>query len=149
MISAFNRAPLAARVLALGGLIPFWALALAPRFGINPPQLQAALIGYGAVILSFVGALHWGIAVARDNTPQPLPGWRSYGWSVVPALLAWVAVLLPFRDALMLLSLGFVAAMIVDQRTLAGQGLPVWFVPMRTLISVLVIVALYLAQLGA
>jgi hypothetical protein len=149
MISAFNRAPLAARVLALGGLIPFWALALAPRFGINPPQLQAALIGYGAVILSFVGALHWGIAVARDNTSQPLPAWRSYGWSVVPALLAWVAVLLPVRDALMLLSLAFVAAMIVDQRTLAGQGLPVWFVPMRTLISVLVIVALYLAQLGA
>jgi type IV secretory pathway TraG/TraD family ATPase VirD4 len=39
-----------------------------------------------------------------------------------------VAVLLPFREALMLLSLAFVAAMIVDQRTLAGQGLPVWFV---------------------
>ncbi|MEY3974516.1 MAG: putative rane protein [Pseudomonadota bacterium] len=149
MIAAFNQAPAAARILALGGLIPFWALALAPRFGINPPQLQQALIGYAAVILSFVGALHWGLAAARDNTSQPLPAWRSYGWSVVPALVAWVALLLPYHDALMLLSLSFIAAMVVDQRWLAGRGLPVWFVPLRTLISVLVIVALYLAQLSA
>ncbi len=149
MIAAFNQAPAAARILALGGLIPFWALALAPRFGINPPLVQQALIGYAAVILSFVGALHWGLAAARDNTDRPLPNWRSYGWSVVPALVAWVALLLPYRDALTLLSLTFIAAMVVDQRWLAGQGLPVWFVPLRTLISILVVVALYIAQLSA
>ncbi|MBU3694786.1 MAG: DUF3429 domain-containing protein [Rhodocyclaceae bacterium] len=148
MIAAFNQAPAAARLLALAGLIPFWALALAPRFGINPPQLQAALIGYAAVILSFVGALHWGLAAARDNTDRPLPAWRSYGYSVVPALVAWVALLLPYRDALTLLSLAFIGAMFADQRWLAGQGLPVWFVPLRTLISVLVILALYIAQLS-
>lgn len=149
MIAAFNQAPAAARILALGGLIPFWALALAPRLGINPPQLQQALIGYAAVILSFVGALHWGLAAARDNTSHPLPAWRSYGWSVVPALAAWVALLLPYRDALTLLSLSFIAAMFADQRWLTGQGLPVWFVPLRTIISVLVIIALYIAQLSA
>jgi len=149
MIAAFNQAPAAARILALGGLIPFWALALAPHLGINPPQLQAALIGYAAVILSFVGALHWGLAAARDNTERPLPAWRSYGYSVVPALLAWVALLLPYRDALTLLSLAFIGAMFADQRWLAGCGLPVWFVPLRTIISVLVIIALYIAQLSA
>lgn len=148
MIAAFNQAPAAARILALGGLIPFWALALAPRFGINPPHLQQALIGYAAVILSFVGALHWGLAAARDNTDRPLPAWRSYGWSVVPALVAWVALLLPYRDALTLLSLTFIAAMIADQRWLSGLGLPVWFVPLRTIISILVVIALYIAQLS-
>ena len=149
MIAAFNQAPAPARILALAGLIPFWTLALAPSLGINPPQLQAALVGYGAVILSFVGALHWGLAAARDNTGQPLPGWRSYGYSVVPALVGWVALLLPYRDALMLLALGFIAAMLADQRWLAGIGLPVWFVPLRTVISILVIVVLYIAQLSA
>jgi len=148
MIAAFNQAPAAARILALGGLIPFWALALAPRFGINPPQLQQALISYAAVILSFVGALHWGLAAARDNTDRPLPAWRSYGWSVVPALVAWVALLLPYRDALTLLSLTFIAAMFADLRWLAGQGLPLWFVPLRTIISILVVIALYIAQLS-
>jgi hypothetical protein len=148
MIRAFQQAPAAARLLALAGLLPFWGLALAPRFGVNPPWLQPALIGYAAVILSFVGALHWGLAVARDNTDRPLPPWRSYGYSVLPALVAWVALLLPYRDALMLLGLAFIAAMFVDQRWLAGRGLPAWFVPLRTLVSVLVIVALYLAQLS-
>jgi len=148
MIAAFNQAPAAARILGLAGLIPFWALALAPRFDINPPQLQPALIGYAAVILSFVGALHWGLAAARDNTDRRLPAWRSYGYSVVPALVAWVALLLPYRDALMLLSLAFIGAMLADQRWLGGLGLPVWFVPLRTIISVLVIIALYIAQLS-
>lgn len=149
MIAAFNQAPVAARILALGGLIPFWALALAPRFGINPPQLQLALIAYAAVILSFVGALHWGIAAARHNTDHPLPPWRSYGWSVVPALVGWIAVLLPYRDALVLLALSFIGALIADQRWLGACGLPRWFVPLRTVITGLVVIALYVAQLSA
>lgn len=148
MIRALQDAPAPARILAVAGLVPFWVLAVAPRLGVNPPWLQPALIGYSAVILSFVGALHWGLAAARDNTERPLPAWRSYGYSVVPALVAWVALLLPYRDALTLLSLAFIAAMFADQRWLAGHGLPSWFVPLRTLISVLVVIALYIAQLS-
>jgi len=138
-------APLAARVLGFSGLIPFWALALAPLFGVNPPWVQQALMAYAAVILSFVGALHWGVAA----TVRPQRPWRVFGWSVIPALLAWVALLLPFRDALMLLTLGFATAMLVDQRLYVDSAAAPWLVPMRTVITVLVLVALFVAQLSA
>ena len=53
-----------------------------------------ALLAYGAVILSFVGALHWGFAMALGGLSDRERTHR-FVWSVVPSLLAWPAVLLP------------------------------------------------------
>ncbi|WP_279629116.1 DUF3429 domain-containing protein [Pseudomonas rhodesiae] len=48
-------------LLGYGGLFPFIFLALLIRFSLDYRQLFAiALVNYGASILSFVGALHWG-----------------------------------------------------------------------------------------
>ena len=53
-------------LLGLAGLLPFAACALA--FFAAPEAwrgfAEGALIAYGAVILSFVCALHWGFAMA-------------------------------------------------------------------------------------
>ena len=51
--------------LGYGGLLPF--VGLAALAGFDPHHLLAwsdALVGYGAVILSFIGALHWGVAMS-------------------------------------------------------------------------------------
>ena len=90
-----------ARLLGYGGLLPFLGLAVAvfvdwQPLGIEPLPWLAA---YAATILSFVGAVHWGIGVAAPD----LPGRRT--WliaSVLPALVAWVALALPARAGLWL-----------------------------------------------
>lgn len=60
--------PISVAWLGYGGLLPFVALAgigwWAPGTPLwGTPLWGTALLAYGAVILSFVGALHWGFAM--------------------------------------------------------------------------------------
>ena len=57
--------PRSAAWLGFGGLLPFIGLALTAFVDRHHGIVWAdALVAYGAVILSFVGALHWGFAMA-------------------------------------------------------------------------------------
>lgn len=80
-----------AKRMGYGGLVPFVLLALA--IWVADPVYRAfcgsALLGYGAVIASFLGAIHWGLAM-RDASHQSL---ALLGWGVVPSLVAWIALM--------------------------------------------------------
>ena len=79
-----------ARRLGFGGLMPFLALALALWLVPSGGTLAGmALLGYGATICSFLGAIHWGLLM-RDGPNQPVP---SLLWGVVPSLLGATALL--------------------------------------------------------
>ena len=86
--------PRAAAWLGYGGLLPFVGLALLIRLDPHHGLVWGdALVAYGAVILSFVGALHWGFAMALpDLTAEQRRA--CFIWSTVPALIAWPAILL-------------------------------------------------------
>src|SRR3990167_1949564 len=89
--------------LGYGGLIPFVALAAASVLAPDHRSLWSpALIAYGAVILSFVGALHWGIAMTAPQMPVRQRT-IHYVWSVIPALLAWPAPLMPVAGGALIL----------------------------------------------
>jgi hypothetical protein len=80
--------PAPARTLGFAGLIPFAVGALAVAFAPEiKPEAAAALLLYGALILSFLGGVRWGFAVIEGANA----GWTVYGVSVVPPLVAWVA----------------------------------------------------------
>jgi Protein of unknown function (DUF3429) len=80
---------LLARALTLAGAIPFVALALA--VWIAPAAYHAqvgnALIAYAAVILSFLGGIQWGGAVALAES-APKSAQTMWLLSVIPSLLA-------------------------------------------------------------
>jgi hypothetical protein len=84
--------------------------------------LALALVGYAATIASFLGAIHWGLAMrgSRAGTTGPLV------WGVLPSLLAWVALLMPPIPALVLLALLLLACYGVDRRLYAQQRVPQW-----------------------
>jgi hypothetical protein len=92
-----------AQTLGLLGLMPFFALALltwlpagAVAGGVEINRLaQLSLVAYAAVILSFLGAVHWGMALAAGGLPRPLVR-QSLIWSIVPSLLGWLALLMLF-----------------------------------------------------
>jgi hypothetical protein len=82
--------PPAARWLGFAGLIPFVAGALAtlPVSGALRPYGLPLLLDYGAIILSFMGGVHWGAAMMRDDAETgPLAR------SVAPALIGLPAAL--------------------------------------------------------
>lgn len=134
-----------AKALGLGGLIPFFALAFA-SLTLHDDAARIAVgaqIQYAAAILSFVGALHWGVALAA---PAMSAGRTrlALAWSVLPALYASAAVvapdLLPDMDAahttLALLAAGFVATWLVDRLLYRGHPVPDWFARLRTPLTV-------------
>lgn len=121
--------------LGYGGLLPFvgtaLALALDPH---HTAQWLATLKGYAAVILSFVGALHWGFAMAHPAIAAR-NGAALYAWSVVPSLLGWVALLVPHTLGLALLIGGFAAHAAQDWRLVRQLPLPSWYLPLRLQLS--------------
>ena len=132
--------------LGYGGLFPFVVLAAARWFDTNHSSLwRDALLGYGAVILSFVGALHWGFAMSQsDMTPNQRP--NSFVWSVVPSLLAWVALLMTPKYATLLLVAGFLAHFWQDRRLVQLVNLPAWYLPLRfrlTSVAIFSLIASY------
>jgi len=78
-----------------------------------------ALIAYAAVMLSFLGAVHWGLALGGSTATRRVQRLR-YTLGVLPALIGWVALLLPMFvppwTSLVLLIAGFIAGMVVEAR---------------------------------
>ena len=120
-------------VLGLGGLLPFIALPLLLLLldEAAPPVLLHALVVYGAVISTFVGALHWGYAL-RHPGRRP---WLQCGWSVTPSLIAWVAALLPVVIGLRVLAVLLLLCYVVDRLFAREQSLPPWFLNLRALLT--------------
>lgn len=123
--------PAWALLLGYAGLIPFaagalwlWGVPGAPH-----PLAAPALAAYGAVIVSFLGGIHWGLAFAHPPAPAPL-----FGWGVVPSLVAWLALLLPHPAGLSVLGAMLVLAYAVDRRVYRRHGLAHWL-PLRLHLS--------------
>ena len=114
------RAPARAYVLGYLGLLPFVAAALAVWFA--PPAASAfasrALLTYGAVILSFLGAVHWGLAMQSSQAGRD----RQLALSVLPALVAWAALLLSPILAFPVLVISFAVMNAADRR--AAEAAP-------------------------
>ncbi len=87
-------------------------------------QAQAAfvLLAYGATILSFLGAIHWGLAL-RDPTDPPI---AMLVWSVIPSLVAWAALVWGASGGLWLLAAGLWACWGVDRCVYPRLGLQGW-----------------------
>lgn len=144
-----QRASFTVACLAYGGLIPFVGLAAA---GLLDPQRSAIwqrlALNYGAVILSFVGALHWGcamIAPAMSARKRRV----CFAWSVIPALLGWVALSLDYGVGSALLALGFAAHYLQDWRLLRRASVPGWYLPLRRELTAVAILSLLIGNLAA
>jgi hypothetical protein len=115
--------PPLAGLLGPAGLIPFVGLSVAAMAGWPPAGF--ALLAYGATILAFLGAVHWGLALRAPPTEHGADAARL-GLGVLPALVAWVALLLPLRGGLLLLALGILGTAAVEtlaaRRGLVGAG---------------------------
>lgn len=106
-------APLA-RPLGWLGLVPFIVLAAASVAVAHEParldQVLMATNAYAATIVSFLGAVHWGLALTDDRFAQP----SRVAWSVLPSLVGWIALLLAPRWGVALLLVALVVCRLVD-----------------------------------
>lgn len=88
--------PRIATLLGNFGLLPFFAPAAASWVPFGAPYerfVEQALVGDAAVTLSFLGAVHWGLALATPALDKA-QAWNAFGWGIAPSALAWIALLL-------------------------------------------------------
>ena len=130
-----------ARALGGAGLLPFIAGAAAVWLvGPQNSLPTAALLAYAALIASFLGGIHWGMAM-RDSPADA----AQLLWGVSPSLLGWLAVLLPPRWGLLLAPAALIACYAVDRRIYRRLGLASWL----GLRAALTVVASVCCLLGA
>lgn len=127
------RIPGSALVLGIAGLIPFaggalalWMPALVHGAG------QGLLVGYGAMILTFLGGVRWGTAMG------PYDGQRQefeFTASVLGSLVGLAALFLPAIPALTLLIAGFLVHGLWDVRSVEAGRLPSWYGKLRMMLT--------------
>ncbi|XP_071342589.1 transmembrane protein 69-like [Trachinotus anak] len=85
--------PKPALYLGFAGLIPFVCPTLLMAVTESyVPELAFAQSAYGASIISFLGGSRWGFSLPESSPAKP--DWINLANSVVPPLLAWVAMLM-------------------------------------------------------
>lgn len=154
------RAP-APLVLLLGflGLIPFAVTAYLACAWANTAATQAllALIAYGSVILSFLGAVHWGFALAEPPASlaglPPLPRSQEPAHrprlllGVLPALVGWLALLIALLVpaplvALAVLIAGFLGTNVAEHAGHRKGWMPGSYLWLRWVLTVVVVALL-------
>lgn len=134
--------------LALAGYIPFLVLALwLYAIAVDHPWRADTIMllkTYGAVILSFLGGIRFGLAVASGEGSDR----RALILSMVPALTAWAALWIAEPFAFALLAAAFAAHGAWDNLAAYAGAAPAWFGRMRVWLTMLVVGAMVLAFLA-
>jgi hypothetical protein len=147
--------PSIVRILGYAGLIPFIGLAFMVQLADSPNDMIAleSLVAYGAVIVSFLGALHWGACFKTIGTSTQ-NRWLDHSvwiWGIMPALIAWLAIHIFIPLALLLLAATLIVQRAIDQRAyayyFANAQMTNAFLHMRTHLTVVASVCLIWAGL--
>ena len=154
-----KRLPVLAVVLGVLGLLPFLGctvgIILFPG-DVPVPNLVQAIIAYGAVILAFLGGVHWGFAL--DPAPVVLaPGQattdnKRLALGVLPSLIGWAALLVPLVSspliAIVLLILGFVVTTLAEAQAHRRGTLPGGYMALRWVLSAVALLCLVVVLLA-
>jgi hypothetical protein len=141
-----RRLPILAVILSIAGIVPFVLCGLgAVATNAVTSQLAAlVLIGYGAVVLSFLGGVHWGftLAIEHDRAER-----LRLGLGVLPGLMGWAALAVAVYSlqaalGLALLIAAFILAVVAEWQGHGRDLVPGGYMGMRIAITVVVVAIL-------
>jgi hypothetical protein len=122
-----------AKALGVAGLIPFAAASAGAIYMPEAIYLMSEVqASYGSIILSFLGGIHWGIAMTKDPKPN-----LRYIISVLPSLLGFFAVdfipHIPIR--LLVEGAGFTTLLGADYIAHKHKLTPPWYLKLRLFLT--------------
>ncbi|KAF8475603.1 hypothetical protein BDZ91DRAFT_186847 [Kalaharituber pfeilii] len=107
--------------------------------------LEPVQVGYGAVILSFLGAIHWGLEFAGYGGRKSV---RRYAVGLVAPALAWPTLLLPYHEALLTQFIGFTAMYFFDTAATTAGLAPPWYNTYRFVLTFVVGASIVITLIG-
>ena len=147
MLNKIRNTPWGVSVAGLAGLFVFFVLALAIAFGSPTLAINAylQLIHFGVLILTFVGAVHWGLAINAKSQNIAVPSWW-YPASTIPMVLGWLTLaLVSPTTKILLLMVGFFGTFMLDVSASARGHAPLWYKNFRKFLTIGVLIALVVA----
>ena len=144
MEGANTKVPASAGWLGGFGAAPFVGLAGAMSLLTGAPRMFVAhaLVAYGATILSFLGGVHWGLAIGSHGGQDNGKMGARLALSVIPPLAGWGALLVPERPGLFVLALAIAAMLWVDVRATRVGLAPPWYPRLRIPLTCVVVATL-------
>jgi len=134
--------------LGYAGLLPFvfgtaliWLIA--DRNLDQHAFVSLALSAYAALIISFLGGIHWGLAFAKG-----LPVRHAVIWGIVAPLLGWLGVLMSPYAGLALHGGVLIACYVVDRRWYPVLGVGEWLT-LRFRLTAVAAMSCFLAAAGS
>lgn len=142
-----NRLPL---FLTIIGAVPFivFSAGMGLHLFPHPHATARAFLTYSAIIISFLGGTHWGIAVLRRHEHRPLSN-LLIAESVWAPLLAWG--LLFYADVfsqLLVMTLLYAFIWAVDSLLYSKNIIPQWFFDISCILTPIAVVSLYVGYFG-
>jgi len=100
---------------------------------------------YQVQILSFLGAIHWGLEWANYGWTG---GYRRYAIGMIAPLVAWPTVLMPVEYALITQFLAFVFFYAADSSATVRGWAPPWYSTYRFVLTFVVGVSIVISLIG-
>jgi len=123
---------------ALAGLLPFVAglvLTLMPSLHLlDQIVFERALVGYGVLILAFLGGVRWGLRL-QGGAGSDL----TFVMGIIGSVAGFFMLLMPYTLALIILTIGFALQGAWD---IWSVGVPQFYSQLRRLMTLLVCVVL-------
>ena len=99
---------------------------------------------YGSIILTFLGAIYWGI-ILNDSHKNLIPDKvKTYiiCWSIIPSL--WSSLILIFNHniTIIVLAICYIIVQFVDEFVIKYFKFPIWYLFLRRLLTIIVILIL-------
>jgi len=99
--------------------------------------LEPLQVGYGAVIISFLGAIHWGMEFSEKQTLRDRTRFR-YAVGVIAPLVAWPTTLMLIVFAFTTQFFAFVSLYFLDTRAMIRGWAPTWYQTYRFILTAVV-----------
>ncbi|KAF4555009.1 Hypothetical protein D9617_3g020780 [Elsinoe fawcettii] len=107
--------------------------------------IEPLQVGYGAVIISFLGAIHWGLEWAKYGGEQ---GYSRYMIGVLAPAVAWPSILFPVETALIAQFLAFNFLYYTDSRATKRGWAPPWYAVYRFVLTFIVGASIVISLIG-
>ena len=129
-------------LLSIFGLLPFFFglfdLLLNKDnlfFVINLPKY------YGSVILTFLGAVYWGIILNDSNKNLITEKVKTFiiCWSIIPSLWSGLILIFSHNITIIILALCFIIIQFVDEFIIKYFKFPIWYLFLRRSLTISVI----------
>ena len=139
----FLKIPKTPAYIGFGGLVPFVFVAIFIWLLDDPFKsfIFLNLINYCLLILSFLGAIHWGINI-NSNFSKSQNIW--YVWSIIPVLIPWISVMgiFEYTELILVFIISFLFSYLVDKKRHKLGVFPRWYLSLRKALTIGVVFSL-------